>query len=227
MRERETFEVVDLPPAGREDMLRRCRMPGQIRPTMKRAQRRRAAPDAPAYRPPAQATDYTDHEVGARPRMAGVHDSWIDDGASHSTDDPDVMPHEATVASSTPEASNLGAHIVRVGTHRGILHPDEFVDEVTLTPLLEKKLGFTMSQINRAWPPGSRGGRPPSQVRELRDRISVRLAEVADRGGNMVELGSRLGWSVRRSTGGRVCDRMTAALARGRQVRNAGRSMQR
>jgi hypothetical protein len=69
--------------------------------------------------------------------------------------------------------------------HRGVLHPDEYVDELRLLIECERLLGFTLADL---WEVYSQGPKSKA-LRELRDRIDQRLLEVADVGGNLSLLG--------------------------------------
>lgn len=61
---------------------------------------------------------------------------------------PAVYPFEAV--SNSRDTSNEPRRPVRGGVcgltaHRGVLHPDDYVDEGTLVTLVEDELGFTSS----------------------------------------------------------------------------------
>ncbi len=71
--------------------------------------------------------------------------------------------------------------------HRGVLHPDEYVDYANLLPVLEERLGFTLDDFLSIRKPG----RPSAEMRKTRRWIEKRLTEVADAGGNLLVL-SRL-----------------------------------
>jgi hypothetical protein len=101
-----------------------------------------------------------------------------------------------------------GGWIDRCGmvAHRGVLHRDEYVDEMRLLVAVERQLGFMLIDVWEAYCQG----RKSAAQRAQRDRIDARLLEIADAGGNM-ELLARI-LEVDRKTIGR-------ALARARQVR--------
>jgi hypothetical protein len=98
----------------------------------------------------------------ARHYMDDVHDGWRVVGPRH------------------------GGFSDRCGlvAHRGVLHPDEYVDELRLLIEVERQLGFTISEVWEAYCQG----RKSAATRELRARIDARLLAVADAGGNMTAL---------------------------------------
>jgi len=73
-------------------------------------------------------------------------------------------------------------HVTRIrdprgemGTHRGVLHRDEYVDPTTLAQLLEEEMGCTLADAKAIY--GRQGGGPlPARLRALRDRLDVLLA---------------------------------------------------
>lgn len=85
-------------------------------------------------------------------------------------------------------------------THRGVLHPDEYVDEAVLQSLVERELGYPYEQIRSAYPdtPGS----IPVDLRQLRDKIDSRLLALSRSGGNMTALARALGWPLSPNRGG-------------------------
>jgi hypothetical protein len=90
--------------------------------------------------------------------------------------------------------------------HRGVLHPDEYVDEMRVLVAVERQLGFMLIDVWEAYGQG----RKSAAQRAQRERIDARLLEIADAGGNLELLARVL--EVDRKTIGR-------ALARARQVR--------
>lgn len=109
-------------------------------------------------------------------------------------------------------------------SHRGVLHPDEYVDTDALADAVAHELGFTMDEIRAAYRPG----RPRADVLDLRARVDARLLEVAEAGGNMVELGRALGWVMSPPTpsgGGESCRNVERALARARAARDGKESV--
>ena len=101
-----------------------------------------------------------------------------------------------------------------VTSHRGVLHPDEYVDYERLVGLVEDALGFSYDDVRAVY----RQGRLSDTQRELRDRIDARLLALSRAGGNIVELGRVLGLRVRtdRPGGGDDCPVLDSALRRAR-----------
>jgi len=128
------------------------------------------------------------------------------------------------VARTAPEAREFmrspdGWHVVTskggnreggVVAHRGVLHPDEYVDMAQLVPAVERRLGFTLAELRAVY----RQGRKSAAQRELRDRIDARLLEVGNAGGNLELLARVTG--VDRDTIGRALTR--ARVARGERL---------
>lgn len=108
-----------------------------------------------------------------------------------------------------------------VTSHRGVLHPDEYVDEDLLQQMIEDELGFTYEQIRSAYPdtPGS----VSLPLRELRSQIDARLLALLRAGGNMLAFARALGWSVSVNSRTRRpdCRKMDRALARARKAEAA------
>lgn len=102
-----------------------------------------------------------------------------------------------------------GAHDGGTVAHRGVLHPDEYVDTEDLRARVSERLGFTMDEIRSVY----RQGPLSAEGRALRARIDARLLEVAKKGGLMVELGRALGLTVRDDG---TCQTITRALTRAR-----------
>lgn len=102
-----------------------------------------------------------------------------------------------------------------VATHRGVLHPDEYVDANVLTSLVEDAFGFSLDQVSAVY----RQGRKSPEQLALRDRIDARILAVREAGGNMVELAKALGLGLRsHGESSRVVD---GALARARAARGS------
>lgn len=96
--------------------------------------------------------------------------------------------------------------------HRGLTHPDEYVDEVALRAAVCERLGFTAVEIRSVY----RQGPMTPASRALRDRIDLRLLEVYEAGGVMIELARALGWAVRANGS---CRTLENALGRARARR--------
>lgn len=94
------------------------------------------------------------------------------------------------------EADDLG-----MTSHRGALHPDEYVDSDVLRATIEDALGFTYEDVSSVY----RQGPLAPEQRQLRDCIDSRLLALLRSGGNMTVLADVLTLS------GSVVDR---ALAR-------------
>ena len=92
--------------------------------------------------------------------------------------------------------------------HRGVLHPDEYVDRARLVAAVEHRLGFTLDELRTVY----RQGRKSTRQLELRGRIDARLLEVREAGGNLELLARVTG--IERKVIGR-------AMARARSVRPA------
>lgn len=95
-----------------------------------------------------------------------------------------------------------------ITTHRGILHPDEYVDPKELRKLVERELGYTTREVHSVYV--RPGGRLPDSKLDLREAIDARLLALQEAGGNMTALATVLG------IGERTMDR---ALSRAREAR--------
>lgn len=98
-------------------------------------------------------------------------------------------------------------------SHRGILHPDEYVDKPRLVSTLERELGFTIADVRAVYCQG----RPSRAKLELRARVDARMLELAEAGGNMALLARLLGYYVHNGS----CSTLARAMARARQQREA------
>lgn len=105
--------------------------------------------------------------------------------------------------------------------HRGVLTEEEteWLDWDLLEKMVEQYLGFDVDIVDRVYGPG---GLKPDLL-AIRNSIDSRLLEVQEAGGNMLQLATALGWSVRRTPTGVECRRMTKALARARAAREESR----
>lgn len=90
-------------------------------------------------------------------------------------------------------------------THRGVLHPDEYVDFFELREQVEADFGFTYAEVSAAY----KQGRPTAEQRQLREKIDARLLALSRAGGNMDQLGKALGLPERT---------LDSALARAREI---------
>lgn len=102
-----------------------------------------------------------------------------------------------------------------MSAHRGVLHPDEYIDAERLRDLVADRLGFTIEEIESTYA----NGRPSAQRASIRAHIDARLLALSRSGGNMLELGRALGWDVQEDRGhrsGRRCQKMERAIERAR-----------
>lgn len=109
--------------------------------------------------------------------------------------------------------STTGWHVVERGkggtvAHRGVLHPDEYVDRAVLVPTLERLLGYTVDELRWVY----RLGRQTAAQRMLREAIDARLLRIREEGGNMAALAFATG------VGSHAVDN---AVARARQRKEA------
>jgi hypothetical protein len=96
--------------------------------------------------------------------------------------------------------------------HRGVLHPDEYVNMAELVPAVEQRLGFTLDELRDVY----RQGRLSPRRLELRARVDARFLELRDAGGNL-ELLARVTGVDRKVIGrglarGRVADRAAVSF---------------
>jgi phage terminase small subunit len=82
-----------------------------------------------------------------------------------------------------------GWHAVKGTAHRGVLHPDEYLDEEAVRAMFERELGFTVAQVRSV----HRQGRTSKAQRELRTRVDARLLAISRAGGNMTALAGVVG----------------------------------
>jgi hypothetical protein len=102
-------------------------------------------------------------------------------------------------------------------THRGVLHPDEYIDPDALQALVEDNLGFTYAEIAAAY---DITGRPTAVQTEKRRQIDAALLGLSRSGGNLLELAKALGWPIEEADarGGERSKKMERALARAERV---------
>lgn len=74
--------------------------------------------------------------------------------------------------------------------HRGVLHPDEYIQAEVLERMLEENLGVSLQEFDAAY--RSRG-RPTAQVEATREKVDAVFLDVVDEGGNVEELSRVLG----------------------------------
>ena len=80
--------------------------------------------------------------------------------------------------------STYGAKDAGMTVHRGVIHPDAYVDEDALRTAVEESLGHTYEDVSSAYT----NGRPTAEQRQLRERIDSRLLALSRSGGNMALL---------------------------------------
>jgi hypothetical protein len=97
-----------------------------------------------------------------------------------------------------------------VTSHRGVLHPHEYVNVDELRALVAAELGFSYEQIRSVYKQGPKS----ATTRELRARIDARLLALSRSGGHMAELGRALGFPVKDDGHCRVIEN---ALTRARE----------
>lgn len=102
--------------------------------------------------------------------------------------------------------SRGGSESAGMTAHRGVLHPDEYVDKDVLRAEAEELLGFTYADVSAAY---ARGGRLTAETRQLREQIDVRLLALSRSGAAMETMAGVLG--IARAT-------LYKALARAREV---------
>ncbi len=99
-----------------------------------------------------------------------------------------------------------------ITSHRGVLHPDEYVDHDVLRAAVEAELGFTHDEVHSVY----RQGRLSKEQGELRARIDARLLALSRAGANTTLLGRLLGFGVVAPEHGGRCPTIVNALARAR-----------
>lgn len=107
-----------------------------------------------------------------------------------------------------------GWGIERGTSHRGVLHPQEYVDQDELLVAVERELGFTINEVKAVY----RQGRKSAEQGELRARIDARLLALSRAQANMLALARIFGWAITpgNTDGGADCRTMDRALDRAR-----------
>lgn len=103
-----------------------------------------------------------------------------------------------------------------ITSHRGVLHPDEYVNKGVLRKAVEAELGFTYDEVHSVY----RQGRLSTSQGELRAQIDARLLALSRAEGNVLALARVLSFRVRtnRPGGGDDCPVFDSALARARST---------
>lgn len=92
--------------------------------------------------------------------------------------------------------------------HRGVNHPEEYVDDARVRELVEEEFGFTRTQIESVY---SKRGKTPAHQRQLRAAIDARLLALRRSGANMDAFRRVMG--LTRSTMDRAVARALSAEA--------------
>lgn len=111
-----------------------------------------------------------------------------------------------TVSDTSRGTHRGGAREAGMSAHRGVLHPEEYVDLTASRGAVEDELGFTVEELHSVY---STGGRIPSDRLDLRDRVDARLLQLSDSGANMDLFGRVTGLN------GSTVDRALARARRG------------
>jgi hypothetical protein len=139
--------------------------------------------------------------------------SW-DEAAELAADEAEALGFLREGGWRAVAVKNNGLNNGGMTAHRGVLHPDEYVDALALQKMVEAELGFTYEQVRSVY----RQGPLSADQRELRGRIDARLLALSHAGGHMLELARAFGWTVKAGGphGGPSCDTMERALVRAR-----------
>lgn len=138
-------------------------------------------------------------------------DSYVDEGGAAQVTRRDLSGRLARVDQKGLDTGDSRFGIVTsrddggLVAHRGVLHPDEYVDYFALREQVEDDLGFTYADVSAAYATG----RPTTEQRQLREKIDARLLALSRAGGNMETLAKALALSEK------TIDR---ALARAREI---------
>lgn len=100
--------------------------------------------------------------------------------------------HEAKNATQGVTSDEREFHYLGMTAHRGVLHPDEYVDHEALIFAVEMRLGVTLEEVAEAF----RAGNPDAARLKVKNYIEDQLLELEEAGGNMSLLASILGWTV-------------------------------
>lgn len=124
---------------------------------------------------------------------------------------PEALDYLATARGGWRAVSVSSGDRCGMSAHRGVLHPDEYVDTEALRAAVEPRLGFTYDEVKSVY----RRGRLSAERLQLRERIDARLLMISRGGGNMTVLGRALGF---KATGRNMPTAMEHALARARSA---------
>jgi hypothetical protein len=169
-----TFKTIRLPPATREAQIERW----QLLPDG-------STPDAGPHSP-------IRADLGAAGLLRGVQESADDgegDGGWRTRFDDQAAEDARSQDARATKIGYLregGWHAVNVKHgrmisgltgHRGILHPDQYVDTEALRQEVERRLGATAAVVRDVYG-GRRGGPLPARLRHVRDAIDAALTTV-------------------------------------------------
>lgn len=96
--------------------------------------------------------------------------------------------------------------------HRGVLHPDEYVDEFKLNTDIKEQLGFWPETIKWVF----KAGRPGPGAAKVKAQIEDKFLQLSESGGNMTLLAAALEFPIREDG---TCFTMSRALQRARERR--------
>ncbi len=123
-------------------------------------------------------------------------DGMAGDDFTSPTDPNDVPPWGAGVgiidtSRGTSKGGSYGAGDMGMTSHRGILHPDEYIDFFALRAQVESEFGHSYEAIASAY----KVGRPTAEARQTRDEIDAQVLALSRAGGNMAEFAVAVGLS--------------------------------
>lgn len=113
-----------------------------------------------------------------------------------------------------------GAGDAGMKAHRGVLHEEEYVDDVRLRSLVEAELGFSYDEVRSVYDRGVAGGPLPKPLRQLRERLDARVLALSLSGANMVALARAIGLPLQAADDerGEWCHALDRALRRARAL---------
>lgn len=120
--------------------------------------------------------------------------------------------HEAKSATQNVTSDEKEFHYLGMTAHRGVLHPDEYVDLGSLTFALEMRLGFSVERVQFLY------SKPNPSAKDIPDKMKLEdlFLELDEAGGNMKLLATLLGLPVRADG---TCFPMSRGIARARERR--------
>lgn len=120
--------------------------------------------------------------------------------------------HEAKNATQGITSDEREYHYLGMTAHRGVLHPDEYVDLEALVFALEMRLGFSIERVQFLY------SKPNPSTKDIPDKMRLEdlFLELDEAGGNMKLLATLLGLTVRADG---TCFPMSRGIARARERR--------